>query len=342
MNGLPYYKRYPRDFIEGTIGLGLELKTAYAFLLDLIYMQGGNLPDEPRYISGLLECSIRKWKSLRQSLIEAGKITVSGEFLTNYRAVSELETLAKLSRKQSENASGPRKTNDLQKPRQNHTDTDTDTKKKNILDDFEKFWRAYPKRKGGNPKHPASLKFNLAAKNGAEPSEIIEAAKEFAASERTEGREGTEFVPQAVTWLNQRRWEDFQHQPGSGPPDPSMPSREELLEHYGNLRGTEVEADYQSLGEETPGNGAVLRGRGEGNSGRVGTNGHQRNGNAGSLAELDGVLHGEGDQDAGDSEGVGEKGDSEYNGSSRVAGVVRRELQLAIADKILTNAGPRR
>lgn len=82
MNGLPYYKAYPRDFIEGTVGMPFEIKCAYRVVLDLIYMQGGNLPDDARYISGLLGCSIRKWKSIRQALIEAGKITVSGDFLT--------------------------------------------------------------------------------------------------------------------------------------------------------------------------------------------------------------------------------------------------------------------
>ena len=127
MNGLPYYKRYPRDFIEGTIGMPFEVKTTYAFLLDLIYMQGGNLPDDPRYICGLLGVSVRKWKSLRQALIDAGKIHVSGDFLTNYRAVSELESLAKLSRKQSENASGIKKNNNLRKPRPSHTESEPDT-----------------------------------------------------------------------------------------------------------------------------------------------------------------------------------------------------------------------
>lgn len=122
MNGLPYYKAYPRDFIEGTIGMSFELKGAYRLVLDFIYMQGGNLPDDPRYISGLLGCSVRKWKSIRNALIEAGKIRVSGEFLTNERAVFELETLAKLQDKQAENASGPRKNKDLEKPPLSHTE----------------------------------------------------------------------------------------------------------------------------------------------------------------------------------------------------------------------------
>lgn len=132
MNGLPYYKRYPRDFIDGTAGMPFELKGAYSILLDLIYLQGGNLPDDPRYISGLLGVSVRKWKSLRNSLIEIGKIQVSGEFLTNYRAVSELEKLAKYQDKQAENASGPRKNKGLEKPRQSHTESDTDTEEKDV------------------------------------------------------------------------------------------------------------------------------------------------------------------------------------------------------------------
>ena len=122
MNGLPYYKAYPRDFIEGTIGMPFEIKCAYRVVLDLIYMQGGNLPDDPRYISGLLGCSVRKWKSIRSALIECDKLQVSGKFLTNYRAVSELETLSKLQNKQSENRSRPNKNKDLKSPRSDHTE----------------------------------------------------------------------------------------------------------------------------------------------------------------------------------------------------------------------------
>tara|TARA_R110002033_G_scaffold29914_4_gene66650 strand:- start:6076 stop:6870 length:795 start_codon:yes stop_codon:yes gene_type:complete len=117
VNGLPYYKAYPRDFVEGTIGMPFEMKCAYRVVLDLIYMQGGDLPDDPRYISGLLGCSVRKWNSIRDFLISAGKLQVNGEFLTNYRAVIELETLAKLQDRQRENRSGSNKNKGLEKPR---------------------------------------------------------------------------------------------------------------------------------------------------------------------------------------------------------------------------------
>ena len=85
MNGLPYYKAYPRDFIEGTIGMGFELKAAYRLVLDLIYMQGGTLPDDARYISGLLGCTVKRWNLFRAELIAMDKLYVSGEFLRNCR-----------------------------------------------------------------------------------------------------------------------------------------------------------------------------------------------------------------------------------------------------------------
>lgn len=127
MNGLPYYKAYPRDFIEGTIGMSFELKGAYRLVLDLIYMQGGELPDDDRYISGLLGCSVRKWKTLRAALVDAGKLHPVDGFLTNERALFELESTRTLQEKMAENRRGHKKNNDLQKRPSNHTDTDTDS-----------------------------------------------------------------------------------------------------------------------------------------------------------------------------------------------------------------------
>ena len=201
MNGLPYYKAYPRDFIEGTIGMPFELKGAYRLVLDLIYMQGGSLPDDARYISGLLGCSVRKWNSFRQELIARGKLQVSGESLTNYRAVIELETLAKVQEKQSQNASRPRKNNNLAEPRLNHTEPDTDTDKKETpkppkggssptpkqpirqaknpmgwpADGWERFWLIYPNKVG---KADARKAFDRAQARASIPFEALIAGLE--------------------------------------------------------------------------------------------------------------------------------------------------------------------
>ncbi|MBB3997237.1 DUF1376 domain-containing protein [Aureimonas pseudogalii] len=263
MNGLPYYKAYPRDFIEGTIGMPFEVKCAYRVILDLIYMQGGNLPDDNRYISGLLGCSIRKWTTIRSALIEADKIQVSGEFLTNYRAVSELETLAKLQDKQRENGSHPKKNNDLAKPRLNHTEPEPDKLSKDACasasaaalkpekptssepDPFDAFWAAYPKRDGPNPKKPAKLAFDRAVKRGVPVEAIMAAVVHFARKHP----KPSAFCPQATTWLNQDRFSDEGAVPAPKPQvveddaywnkalNMARVSRRWLVEHWGRVPG---------------------------------------------------------------------------------------------------------
>lgn len=74
---------------------------------------------------------------------------------------------------------------------------------------FDDFWRVYPKRKGPNPKHPASLKFSTAVKNGADPKHLISSAERYAEELTKQRKAGSEFVCMAVTWLNQKRWLDY-------------------------------------------------------------------------------------------------------------------------------------
>jgi uncharacterized protein YdaU (DUF1376 family) len=134
MNGLPYYPRYPRDFFDGTNGMTFELKGAYAMLLDLIYMCGGQLYDEPRFIAGHMNCSVRAWGGYRAALIERGKIRVEDGIISNFRADKELIIQRSFQDKQRINASQPRKIKDLTEataqPKPSHTDTDTEVYKR--------------------------------------------------------------------------------------------------------------------------------------------------------------------------------------------------------------------
>ena len=100
---LPWYRRFPDNFIAGTVGLTLEEKGAYSLILDLMYVRGGPVPDEPRYIAGVCNCSVRKWNAIRQRLIDLGKITVADGYLTNHRAEEELDIARKISREAAEN-----------------------------------------------------------------------------------------------------------------------------------------------------------------------------------------------------------------------------------------------
>lgn len=119
-----WYKRCGGDFIHGTMSLSLEEKGAYSLCLDLIYDRGGPIPDDPRWLSGICGVSMRKWNSLRDSLICAGKLIAEGGFLTNDRATLEIasadfyrrnqaEAGAKGGRKRAENAAAPKENSDL-------------------------------------------------------------------------------------------------------------------------------------------------------------------------------------------------------------------------------------
>jgi hypothetical protein len=77
---------------------------------------------------------------------------------------------------------------------------------------FESFWQIYPRRDGGNPKKPAREKFAAAVRRGADASAIVRGAENYAAEIRRNGT-AARYVAQAVTWLNQERWEGYQTVP---------------------------------------------------------------------------------------------------------------------------------
>jgi len=82
------------------------------------------------------------------------------------------------------------------------------------VDRFAEFWSVYPKREGSNPRKPAHTKYLKAVKAGTNPDDIINGARAYANHCRSKGSEGTVYVAQAVTWLNQERWTDEHAQSG--------------------------------------------------------------------------------------------------------------------------------
>lgn len=86
MSTRPWYKRFPSDFIAGTMNLTLEQKGAYSMVLDLIYDRGGPIPDDSQWIARVCGCSTRKWNKIRADLIEHGKIHVTNGLISNFRA----------------------------------------------------------------------------------------------------------------------------------------------------------------------------------------------------------------------------------------------------------------
>ncbi len=90
MSGQPWYRHNPRDFLDGIVGMTPDLIGAYIVTLDLIYARGGPIPNEPRWLGGVMGCSSRAATSLVDRLIAGGKLSLVDGKLSNVRAENEL------------------------------------------------------------------------------------------------------------------------------------------------------------------------------------------------------------------------------------------------------------
>lgn len=91
MSGDTWYKRSPRDFLDGVQGMGPELIGAYSIIIDIIYARGGDMPRDDRHLAGVMGCSVRKARALTDGLLGLGKIRLDGVQIVNERASAELE-----------------------------------------------------------------------------------------------------------------------------------------------------------------------------------------------------------------------------------------------------------
>jgi uncharacterized protein YdaU (DUF1376 family) len=74
--------------------------------------------------------------------------------------------------------------------------------------EFDRLWRAYPRR-DGNPKKAAAESFARVVRKGADPEEIIAGAEAFARQCAKDTRpDAGRFIPHTTTWINQHRWTD--------------------------------------------------------------------------------------------------------------------------------------
>lgn len=72
--------------LDAIMPLTLEERGALVTLTELAAERGGFVPDQERWLSGWMQCSVRKWRLIRAALIAKGWISESG----NKLAVREL------------------------------------------------------------------------------------------------------------------------------------------------------------------------------------------------------------------------------------------------------------
>ena len=96
---------------------------------------------------------------------------------------------------------------ETEQSRAEQNQSDARARRLNALEAFREFWKAKPDRAGANPRAVAEKIFVAKVKAGADPLVIVAAAKRWAWADRS--KIGTEYIPQAITWLRQDRWADY-------------------------------------------------------------------------------------------------------------------------------------
>lgn len=74
----------PKDILDGTAQMEPMEELVYRRLLDWIYATDGNLKDDDRRLAELTKAG-RRWKRIKKSLIEQGKVEVKWGLISNLR-----------------------------------------------------------------------------------------------------------------------------------------------------------------------------------------------------------------------------------------------------------------
>lgn len=225
------------DYLADTAHLSAAEHGAYLMLIMNYWQREKPLPADDRKLARIARMSDAEWADAKPTLVEF--FTVEGEEWRHARIDAELavahekSSKAKASARASvaaRKANAERPLNDRStdaellgedrigkeepKPESSSPTTNVRSVEKSTRpatdEKFEEFWKAYPHRgEAADPKKPAREKFDRAVKRGVDPDAVIAATHRFAEIERRAGRAGTDKCAQAVTWLNQERWRDY-------------------------------------------------------------------------------------------------------------------------------------
>jgi uncharacterized protein YdaU (DUF1376 family) len=67
--GRPWYKRSGGDFVMGTLHMPMEARLAYSLIIDMLNDRDRPLPDDADFICGFTKLSKRKWRDVREFLL---------------------------------------------------------------------------------------------------------------------------------------------------------------------------------------------------------------------------------------------------------------------------------
>lgn len=220
------------DYLADTGHLSTAQHGAY-FLLIMHYWRTGSLPSDDRQLANVTRLPFKSWTDAKP-IIQAffhngwkhkridGDLAATTAKYERRAAAGHKGGVAKAKQKSSNATDLPDQCSSNLEPRTENLEIEDTGLRPRVVakathprepDRFEEFWSAYPRREGANPKAPAAKKFAALVRQGVPQQALIDAAKRCAAEYTKGGSAGTQFVPQAITWLNQQRFGDYGGEP---------------------------------------------------------------------------------------------------------------------------------
>lgn len=236
----PYFKFYPRDWLEATRSMSLEQRGAYIDLICILMEMEGHLRDDDRWISHQMHISTRKWKAVKTDLVEHKKIRIEGDLIVQERCLKELDLLMARSRTGSESATNRERTKRENRENINEfndangtvvplraRDSDSDSEEERKIppvvprlgdapkkrkgsapegysQDFEEFWNLYPRREGKGKAFESWRRLSAEQRQRAQ----LALRNQAEILQRKARDHRGNFCPHATTWLNQGRFDD--------------------------------------------------------------------------------------------------------------------------------------
>jgi uncharacterized protein YdaU (DUF1376 family) len=203
-----YYQHHIGDFIKATARLSDSQTMAYLRLLWMYYDTEKPLILDTELLAFQIGTSIQDTELLLRTFFiltdEGWKQTRCEEEILDYREFRNKKSMAgKASAEQRKNT---RSTPVEQPFNDSSTDVQLTTNHKPITniniynDQFDEFWKIYPKKVSKESAKKAWLKIKP---NDDLVAKITKAVKDQKLSEREQ-----QFIPHAATWLSAKRWED--------------------------------------------------------------------------------------------------------------------------------------
>jgi uncharacterized protein YdaU (DUF1376 family) len=203
-----YYQHHIGDFIKATARLSDSQTIAYLRLLWMYYDTEKPLILDTELLAFQIGTSIQDTELLLRTFFilsdEGWKQTRCEEEISSYREFLNKKSMA--GRASAEQRKNIRSTPVQQTLNDSSTDVQLTTNHKPITniniynDQFEIFWKSYPKKTAKESAKKAWLKIKP---NDELIAKITKAVKDQKLSDREQ-----QFIPHAATWLNNKRWED--------------------------------------------------------------------------------------------------------------------------------------